>query len=157
MRLLISIAIFLLICVPAIVLSVPVVGGLLLTSWGGYTTIFGNAKWGRGNTHFSTPTKGWWQEFKWLVYRNPVNNLMARTLAIEWGAATRIVKGDEDIGDKTHGGFYRAYVLNFWEYYWIKPYGKRCLRVRIGWKILNSDTPAAFVFSINPIKPYLGA
>lgn len=156
-HLLISIAIFLLVCVPAIALSVPAVALLLKTSWDGRSTIFGNAKWGRANNHPSYPTKGWWQEFKWLVYRNPVNNLMTKTLAVDTSHEDYILTGDSGIGDKTHGGFYKVKLGKFWEYYWIKPYGTRCIRVRIGWKIYNSDLPAAFVFAINPWKEYLGA
>lgn len=153
-----SFLIFLLVCLPMMVLSVPVVAVLLLTKWNGRSTIFGNAKWGRANNHFTYPTKGWWQEFNWLVIRNPVNNLLTKTLAIDWGDRLRNLNGDEDIGDKTHGGFYKCHVIGLpiWEYYWVKPYGKKCIRVRIGWKLFNADRPAAFVFAVNPWKVYLG-
>lgn len=156
-RLLISFTIFMLVCVPAIILSAPVVALLLRTSWDGRSTIFGNAKWGRANDHFATPTKGFWQEFNWLVIRNPVNNLMAKTLAAT--SIPLVVSGDADIGDKKRAGFYYARTpKGFWEYYWIKPYGDRtrCIRARIGWKLVNSDSPAAFVFAINPWKKYSG-
>lgn len=155
-RCLTSFLIFALVCVPAIIVSIPVVALLLLTSWDGRSTIFGNAKWGRANTHPSFPTKGWWQEFNWLVLRNPVNNLMTKTLAYDWGDQLRSLVGEEGIGDKTYGGFYVCTVNRFWEYYYVKPYGRRCIRIRIGWKIFNSDRPAAFVFAINPWKKYSG-
>ncbi len=159
-RIIASTLIFLLVCVPAILVSVPIVALLLLTPWDGRTTIFGNAKWGRANTHFSTPTKGWGQEFLWLVWRNPVNNLLTKTLAADLDGNSVTIAGDPGIGDKTHGGFYKAEAITknhiFWEYYWVKPYGSRCIRARIGWKLHNSDTPAAFAFAINPWKKYLG-
>jgi hypothetical protein len=135
-------------------ISMPVVALLLLTGWDGKSTIFGNAKWGRGNNHYAYPTKNYWQEFLWLVWRNPVNNLMTKTLSVTKAPYSLI--GDGGIGDKTRGGLYRALMGSAWEYYWIKPYGKRCIRARIGWKIHNADRPAAFVFVINPWKEYLG-
>jgi hypothetical protein len=131
---------------------------ILPTKWEGYTTIFGNAKWGRGRTHPYNFTRGFWSECNWLVLRNPVNNLMCRTLAVRAGAYHLV--GDARIGDKTKGGFYYARMREFWEFYWVKPYtvfgSKRCVRVRVGWKIVNSDRPAAFVFAISPFKRYLG-
>lgn len=155
---LISSLIFFFVCVPAMIMSFPVVALLLLTSWSGRTTIFGNAKWGRGNDHFAYPTKGWWQEFNWLVLRNPVNNLMSFHLSAPRGSYT--VDGDINIGDKIKGGFYRVTMGVFWEYYWIKPYTvfgfRRCIRVRFGWKILGNDRFASFVWSVNPWKAYMG-
>lgn len=154
---LISLTLFIVIIVPAILVSNIVVPIMLFTKWDGKTTIFGNAKWGRANNHFAYATKGYWQEFNWLVLRNPVNNLVGRTLAVTRRAAHVI--GNPNIGDKIAGGFYRVTMGKYWEYYWIKPYnlfGRRCIRVRIGWKIYNSDTPSAFVFAINPFKAYIG-
>jgi len=161
-RCLLSFLIFALVCVPAIIVSVPVVSVLLLTRWDGRSTIFGNAKWGRANNHFAYPTKGYWQEWLWLVWRNPVNNLHTKYLAV--GALPYVISGDEDIGDKIAGGFYEVLRLKrprFWEYYWIKPYtvfgSRRCIRVRIGWKIHKSaEDKAAFVFTVNPFKLYSG-
>jgi len=158
----ISFFIFLFVCIPAMVISVPVVAVLLLTSWDGRTTIFGNAKWGRANDHFAYPTKGYWQEFNWLVLRNPVNNLAGQFLGVPQRPYELI--GDENIGDKIAGGFYAIHMPledgPAWEYYWIKPYNildqKRCIRARIGWKIKDNIGKAAFVFAINPWKKYLG-
>ena len=158
MKIIISALIFIFICIPAIIISVPVVAILLHTKWDGRSTIFGNAKWGRANNHPSPDsiTKGYWQEFLWLVYRNPVNNLMAITLAANQTMPV-IIRGNAAIGDKVRGGFYYAKMRNFWEYYWVRPYGNRCIRVRIGWKIQGNDTAlASYVFAINPWKKYTG-
>lgn len=157
-RILISTAIFLFVCVPCILLSVPVVACLLRTDWDGRTTIFGNAKWGRANNHPINPTQGYWQEFKWLVWRNPVNNLFCKILAIRNDDDVYTISGDPDIDNDSRAGFYVARQRWAWEYYWIKPYGDRtrCLRARIGWKIHLGDDPAAFVFAINPWKKYSG-
>jgi hypothetical protein len=158
LRVFISFLVFLTVCSPMVLLSVPVVAWLLCTDWDGRTTIFGNAKWGRATDHFAYPTEGkFWKEFLWLVYRNPVNNLLTKTLAYDWKVSEEVVlNGDLQIGDKVKGGFYSCFVGKFWEYYWIKPYGSRCIRARIGWKLYNSDHPAAFVFAFNPWKQYLG-
>lgn len=158
-RILVSFFIFAIICVPIIIISVPVVGVMLLTKWDGRSTIFGNSKWGRANNHFAYPTKNYWEEFIWLVYRNPVNNLMTNNLAVSQRAY--ILKGDAYIGDKQKGGFYTVKMGRAWEYYWIKPYTifgiKKCIRVRIGWKIYkNTNSTAQFVFVPNPIMTYRG-
>jgi hypothetical protein len=154
-HIIISLLIFLL-TLPVIILSIPAVAILLLTSWNGKTTIFGNAKWGRANNHPSptSRTSGYLQELLWLVWRNPVNNFLTETLSVT--KAPYKLTGDPDIGDKTKGGFYSIRMGDAWEYYWIKPYGKRCIRARIGWKIHNADSPSAFVFAINPWKEYSG-
>ncbi len=147
--------IWLLVSLPCSVISVPVVAILLLTSWDGRSTIFGNKKWGRATNHFAFPTEGkYWKEFNWLVLRNPVNNL-SEVLGAPMQAYT--VVGDPGIGDKTRGGFYSITMGKYWEYYWIKPYGSRCIRVRIGWKINQNDTPVAYwCFVVSPFKTYRG-
>lgn len=152
--------IWLFVCVPLMLVSVPVVALLLLTKWDGRTTWFGNSKHGRATNHFDHPTKGsYWLEFNWLVLRNPINNFAGHVLA----AAMRDydVWGDEPIGDKVAGGFYGVKMGPYWEYYWIKPYtifgSRRCVRARIGWKINGTTTPeASFVFVLNPWKTYRG-
>jgi hypothetical protein len=150
---------YLFIILPAIATSIFFVPLMLLTKWDGRTTIFGNEKWGRGNNHFSFPTKGFGQELVWLIWRNPVNNLHSVTLATLC-LSSRLI-GNPNIGDKIAGGFYSAFSnAGAWEYYWVKPYilfgAARCIRVRIGWKIKDAGLFAPFVFAINPWKPYSG-
>lgn len=158
-RILASTLIWLFVVVPMQIISAPVVAIMLLTSWKGYTTPFGNAKWGKGSRNPAWMRSGYWAAFIWLVWRNPVNNLCSLTLAIPLKEAE--LHGDPKIGDKIRGGFYYIKMGSAWEYYWIKPYtafGKRrCIRARIGWKIWGMDTPTcAFVWAINPFKEYLG-
>lgn len=159
-RLFLSFLVFTVICLPCIIVSIPVVAYLLHTPWDGLTTIFGNAKWGRGTAHPTYKAVGFWQEFIWLVWRNPVNNLMAIYLGVAHKPSYWL-EGKPDIGDKIAAGFYQARMGWAWEYYWIKPYtvfgSKRCVRVRIGWKIYNNPGRASYVFAINPWKVYLGA
>lgn len=162
LRVLVSFLIFLFVVIPAMVVSLFVVPVLLFTKWSGTTTIFGNAKWGRGNNHFAYPTKGFWEEFNWLVLRNPVNNLHSFTLAVRNTTPVKYDGPPEDIGDKTVGGMYTLTMGKAWEIYLIKPYtvfNKRlCIRARFGWKIYeDNDALAAFVFTVNPWKAYLGA
>ncbi len=158
-RFLLTLAAFALVCLPCIALSVPAVALLLLTEWDGRSTVFGNAKWGRGNDHHSFPTQGYRQEFLWLVWRNPVNNLLSFALGAPMRPYT--LAGDPGIGDKQRGGSYRVTMGRYFEYYCVVPYhlfGPRCLRVRFGWKILRcEDAEAPFVFAVNPWKPYSGA
>lgn len=131
-----------------IIISFPAVALLLLTSWDGRTTLFGNARHGRGNEHFSTPTNDYWQEFKWLTIRNPVNNL-CELLAAPTGAS--IISGNTGIIDQREQGSYRITMGGYWEYGMVKFYGKRCLRIRLGWKILgNQDGTCDYVLSVIP-------
>lgn len=156
-HLLASTLIFLCIVVPAILASLFVVPVLLLTKWDGRTTIFGNSKWGRASNHPYNATFGYLSEFNWLVLRNPVYNLGRHYLCAK-GVSYKIT-GDTEIGDKIAGGSYVARMGRYWEYYTIIPYtffGKKCVRVRIGWKLHRSDYPAAFCFVINPWMPYRG-
>lgn len=146
---------YLLAQIVAIVLSIPFVALALLTKWDGTTTIFGNRKWGRANNHFLYPTKGYWQEFNWLVIRNPVYNLNSEWLAATIAPFTS--EGDLGIGDKKKQGYYKIKMGRFFEFYLVKKYLKtRCLRIRIGWKINEHEGKAPFVFSINPFKKYSG-
>ena len=158
MRIIISLIIYLSI-VPLMVASYPVVAMLLLTSWSGYTTPFGNYEWGRGNNHHTYPTKTYLDELLWLCWRNPVNNVF-RALAC-WHSPDLIkVKGNTDIGDKKRGGSYLITMGWCWEIYIIKPYtlfGKRCIRLRAGWKINGGNGFCDFVFAFNPWKEYRGA
>lgn len=162
LRVLTSLLAFLLLCVPCMIISVPVVAIMLRSHWNGRTTIFGNAKWGRGTDHFAYPTHGnYWEEFNWLVLRNPVNNLHSFTLAVRNITPVLYDGPNYDVGDKTQGGFYMLTMGLAWEMYWIKPYtifgSRRCIRARIGWKIYeDNDELAAFVFAFNPFKSYLG-
>lgn len=159
MRIFLSALIFLFICVPAIIISLPVVAVLLRTKWDGRTTIFGNAKWGRGNDHPDHAAKNYWQEFNWVALRNPVNNLQALYLAV--AQKDYKLEGDHPIGDKVAGGSYFIKMGRAWEFYYIKPYtvfgSRRCVRFRAGWKIeSNTKSVASFVFAVNPIKSFKG-
>mgnify|MGYP000172614806 CR=1 FL=1 len=161
-RTIVSFLIFVLVCVPAIILSIPIVALLLLTKWDGRSTIFGNRTWGRATDHPDHGTKGsYWLEFNWLVLRNPVNNLSCQYLAVPARVEQAYI-GNERVGDKIAGGLYEITMGPWWEIYWIRPYtvfnSRRCVRFRAGWKI-DGTAPGdlcAYVFTLNPWKSYLG-
>lgn len=160
-KFILSLLIFAVICLPMMLVSIPVVAVLLLTNWDGKTTWFGNAKWGKGDQNPAYLGKtGYWNAFNWLVIRNPINNFSSFELSTESKPYT--ATGNENIGDKIAGGLYSIKMGKFWEVYWIKPYTlfgtKRCIRLRFGWKI-SKTVPGSlcqFVFAPNPFKPYLG-
>lgn len=135
---------------PVLAISPIAIAILLLTSWDGRTTWFGNAKHGsKGITY--------WQRFKWLVLQNPVYNLLGITLAVP--CKQYVITGDAEIGDHTHGGKYNVSMSNAWEIYWIKSYGKHCIRFRAGWKI-NGKTAGdlcEWVLTFNPLQTYTGS
>lgn len=81
MRAIASFLIFLLLWLPMVILSLPVVAVMLRTDWTGTTTWFGNVLYGRyGNTH--TPTNpSLFQQWWFLCVRNPVSNFGKFTLS----------------------------------------------------------------------------
>jgi hypothetical protein len=148
----------LLLCALAFLPQFVVVPILLLTKWKGFSTWFGNEKWGRGNAHFEHHTEGFWEEFHWLTIRNPINNLFNRFGAL-YVYPVNIVAGNPNIGDNIAGGFCFADMGKYWEFYCIIPYLKnRCVRIRLGWKIIGKKPgelcPMVVVF--NPIQNYSG-
>lgn len=160
LHILFSVALFLFIQLPLMLVSVPVVALNLIDGWDGRDTIFGNDKWGKGELNPAYMKSGYWAAFVWLVWRNPVNNLLSFTLAAPM-QPYHLKYGNPNIGDKIHGGWYFVRMGFFWEYYIIFPYmflGKKyCIRIRIGWKILaNPSNRAPFVLVFNPCKKYLG-
>lgn len=150
----------LLVCVVVLPFQFIVVPILLLTKWDGTTTWFGNMLYGRGNTHVPDMTVGFWQEFLWLTYKNPINNLLNAFGVVCTGAE---VTDNTDIGDHIAGGHYFAKMGKAWEFYLIAPYvvgdnDHRCLRIRLGWKIVGKPIGALcpLVFTINPVMRYSG-
>jgi hypothetical protein len=157
LRFIASLAIFIS-CIPVIILGLFVIPILLLTSWDGTTTPWGNARWGKGETNPAWMKTGYWNNFVWLALRNPDNNYDTTTLAINKKPYTW--QGNLVIGDQIAPGFYAIAMGWAWEYYWIYKYnflGARCIRIRFGWKINGATTPTVpFVFAINPWANYGG-
>lgn len=160
MKFFISFALFLF-CMPFIVLGWFVVPTLLACGWQGYTTFWGNAKWGNGAADPAYGKTGFWAAYVWLALRNPVNNLSIKYMAVTQKAYT--LTGNANTGNETQGGTYDIAMGLWWEHYTVIPYSifgsKRCVRFRYGWKI-NNGTPgtlAPFVFSFNPWMNYTGA
>lgn len=81
MQFIISFAIFTCLWLPMVVISLPVVFLMLLTSWDGKSTWFGNYLYGRkGNAHTpDNPTL--LDQWNFLTLRNPVSNFGKFTLS----------------------------------------------------------------------------
>lgn len=96
-----------------------------------------------------------WCKYQWFALRNPCFNL-GRLFSVSGRPYKHV--GDLEVGDKSSGGSYWVFSSPFFEYYLIKPYGKRCLRIRFGWKLYKKPLgkPADFCFVVNPFQPYLG-
>lgn len=76
-----SLAIFLFAWLPMAALGLVAVAALLLTSWDGRSTWFGNYLYGRlGNSHVP-PAPAFWQQWHFLCIRNPVSNFGKFTLS----------------------------------------------------------------------------
>ena len=127
----------------------------------------GDSKWQREGwfPYITTGWKGYLNRVGWL-YRNPCYGLQ-KMMGIDYNPNNLIgCKGNENISDKygIAGSYYAEVrspagkVLGF-EYYLIKPYGNgKCLRVRLGWKIMTDKFEkygfAAFVDTITPYKQF---
>lgn len=136
---------------------------LLLTRWNGRTTWFGNSKHGKGHDHFEQGRKGFWPEFVWLTYRNPINNLLNH-----FGKPapdSYVLTGNPNTSDNKGGetGAYAIITDTIWEFFYVKPYkipfmNPRCVRIRLGWKI-HEKLPGELcpmVMAVNPIQNYYG-
>lgn len=67
-----------------VLISFPVVAIMLLTRWDGRSTWFGNFKYGRGNYHYSAPSRGiYWRQWVFLCVRNPVSNFGKFQLSVK--------------------------------------------------------------------------
>ena len=83
MKFLVSTAIFMFAWLPMFIIGLPVTFVLLLTSWDGTTTWFGNRKYGRGDTHYKAPSEGkYWKQVRFLCIRNPVSNFGKEVLSV---------------------------------------------------------------------------
>lgn len=107
----------------------------------------------------------------WLAVRNPSNNFgynvigFKQTENVVYG-----MTGNPNTSDQGEGGWrwieamdiVTGRVLAF-EFYMIVPYGSRCLRMRLGWKLghhmhpalrVTDGSPAQLANVINPFMPY---
>ena len=81
MKFLLSLSIWFFIALPCFLIGIVFVPIALKSGWEGYTTIWGNYKYGKGTTHFAHPTNNnFWLEYNWLAFRNPCSNLGKRYL-----------------------------------------------------------------------------
>ena len=112
MKFLASTLIFFLAQLPLILISLFVVPFMLLTKWDGRTTIFGNFKYGRGDTHYKAPSNGeYWKQYRFLCIRNPVSNFGKQVLAVK--EADWVWLHDQQIYKRFH-----------WKYGWKTPSGE---------------------------------
>lgn len=140
---------------PTQYIAVPI---LLLTKWDGRSTWWGNSKWGRGTTNPAHSIQGYWQEFVWLTYRNPINNLL--NSFGKPAPESYVLTGNPNTGDQTEGGAYAIIADGMWEFYYVRPYLKKyCVRIRLGWKIHGKQPGelCPMVFVIRPIQNYYGS
>lgn len=81
MKLAASFLVFMFAWLPMAALGLVSVACLLLTSWDGRSTWFGNYLYGRlGNSHVP-PEPSFWQQWHFLAIRNPVSNFGKFTLS----------------------------------------------------------------------------
>lgn len=77
-----STAIFILVWLPVWIVSLVAVPLMLWMDWTGYTTWFGNFKWGTGTTHYKAKADTFWKKYYFLCFRNPISNFSSTVLAV---------------------------------------------------------------------------
>jgi hypothetical protein len=146
--------------------------GLAPYSWGGLYGTYDNPPQGdegyvRKRAPFigvTTGFKGYVNRVVWML-RNPLYGFQRRASVEYKTGITLKIKGKQDISDKYKvPGWYfvRAYRNNklyAFELYAVLPWpGSRCLRVRLGWKLLTDKFErygfAQLVDTVNPLKSY---
>ena len=131
--------------------------------------------------------KLWYERFIWLAIRNPVNYFQYAVLGLHVSAGYELLyhyttlPSDSwklQVGNtkNMYCGFarhdIRSYMKpkrDYWEYYWVKPYNlfgtRRCIRLRMGWKIGNiknlddhflQSKAVQFTYNLNPWKTFEG-
>ena len=119
MKLFISFLIWMFMFIPVVILSLPVVAVLLLTSWDGSTTIFGNSKYPRGHGNPHLVHDNWLGQWIFLCFRNPVSN---------YG----------------HWAFPRGLAAS--KFYWREQNKVGPLTIDYGWKGPGGTPPYTFIF-----------
>lgn len=112
-----------------------------------------------------------WHRWNWLALRNPSNNFGYNVVGFkQTDTIVYLRTGNPNTSDQGEGGhkFIRAIDratgrLVAFEFYAVLPYGSRCLRLRLGWKIdhnmhpgllVTDGSPAQLANVINPFMPY---
>lgn len=111
MKFVASSAIWLILWLPAWIVSIFVVPFMLRSKWDGKTTWFGNFKWGRGEEHYNYPAKTRWRQWVFLCIRNPISNFGKQVLAVK--EADWVWLHDQQIYKRFH-----------WKYGWKTPSGE---------------------------------
>lgn len=149
--------IWLFLCVPMFVVSLFVTPFMLWQGWEGYTTWFGNRKYGRyGNTAY--PASNFWQSFVFLVIRNPVSNFGKEVISYKVSQPV-ISEGKLDITDGAPGIEGQYFIRSGWR--WevrmvYKTFPGKCFEGRWGWKLNDKSMgdECTFVCRANPFKKF---
>lgn len=149
---------------PAAALGLVAVPIMLLFGWNGFTTMFGNAKYGKhGND--AEPARNFFQSWRFLARRNPISN-MGHGLLANWVNTDKPTEiwgftGVTDGPAKIRGWYFILHPEDIWEYRFVWPtFPGRCLEVRIGWKLnglVGEDDYyklATFVCRYNPFRKF---
>lgn len=114
------------------------------------------------SVYFAVRSSGWWNNYLWLAWRNPLNYFGYQVLGfiIQQGFIQTVYSGSANVGDGTGqlSGFYFSEVeqngSTYYEYYFIIKYSTTtCFRFRMGHKI-GSALPGVLCQFVGVISPY---
>ncbi len=178
-RLFKHIDVFFVVCLPIMLLGIPMVAiALCFVSDTDYKLPRLFRWWDNADLYTGRDTsvyravcaKGKWARYSWLVFRNPMNYFDYFYLGFVWtttGVYVHYNPKNDDVGDGTRPGHRYIEVLlgneTYYEYYLIYKYPfapHYCFRFRTGWKIGdNKNKKGSFTqwcLVLNPFMPYTG-
>lgn len=166
-----------LVVVPIALLSAPSLRFSRLPKWAWWwdndAEPYGDVKRMLALGHATSRLQVLWLRFHWLAIRNPSNNFGYYVLGVMQSANNGYgYRGNPMTSDQGEGGilFIKMFGLAgrvvAFELYVVVPYGSRCLRIRLGWKIAHNQNvelwkqnwgkPAQLVCVVNPFMPFTG-
>ncbi len=175
-RLITRLIIFLVICVPVMLLGMIVLLPYLpfsnskqlpyLLRWFDCADFYVGRDTG---TYEGVVALGWWARYTWLAFRNPMNYFDYQYLGLHISTPIEYIRynPEEDLIDnKNKEGLRYVEIVNgdgktYYEYFYIKKLSAtKCFRFRMGWKIKDKDQYDGKViqwcFVISPYYSYTG-
>jgi len=133
---------------------------MLYFGWEGYSTWFGNRKYGRyGNK--AHPSKTFFDDFLFLTWINPVSNFGKEVMSIVPKKPIELIEGRTDItdGEAQIEGYYYLRSGWYWEIRIVKAtFPGKCFEGRFGWKLNGktypTDEECTFVARFNPFRKF---
>lgn len=103
---------------------------------------------------------GWYNNYCWLAWRNPLNYFGYKILGKQVKTETMcIIQGNPNVGNTSAPGLFIQESPIGYQYYYIHKWSQTtCMRLRLGWKFNSNITPGWYqwAFTVQPYMSYTG-